>query len=307
VAAPDSRGASRRFISRFLSAILIVASTIIVGLIVFAILVNVPGFLPGSDLSATGSITSSCTVTAEIGKFWTRDGKSVNWQDGTSGMVMKAGNFLKTDAESRVLLTFFDGSTLAVGPSTDLQIEQVDKSSEGSTTILVKQFVGRTWSLVKKLVDKRSTYEIQTPSAKAMVRGTSFFVDVDENGSSNVQVLEGVVAVKAKGQEISVSAGNESYVLSGMPPAKPVAFNTNSVQDYQNSFAINRQKPGPDSVGDEGNKETVKTDNNRTKNTADDWSSGMWLTVGILALLISMLGITVAAILMARKVENGDK
>lgn len=66
-----------------------------------------------------------------------------------------------------------------------------------------------------KRADQGTHYEIQTPSASAMAQGTSFTVEVDEAGSTLVQVSEGSIAVTAQEEEVSVPPGYETMVESG--------------------------------------------------------------------------------------------
>jgi len=77
---------------------------------------------------------------------------------------------------------------------------------------------------VKKM-DPGSRYEIQTPSAYALVRGTLFEADVDDTGSTTVRTIEGMVSVVAVQEEVYVPAGHEVSVEPGAAPAdlRPVA------------------------------------------------------------------------------------
>ncbi|MDP2954613.1 MAG: hypothetical protein Q8O76_15025, partial [Chloroflexota bacterium] len=72
-----------------------------------------------------------------------------------------------------------------------------------------------------KLADASSRYEIQTPSASALVRGTLFTTMVEPDGTSRVETAEGAVGLKAEGTEVLVGEGTETGVPVGEPPAPP--------------------------------------------------------------------------------------
>jgi hypothetical protein len=186
--------------------------------------------MPTTGSSQSSSLLSNCTATVVSGKFWIQSTTSNTWQEGTNGMVLAAGSVIRTDTESQVILTFFEGSTIKLEPNTAIKIEQLNNKVEGYSTVLLQQFFGRTWSLVVKMTDIRSRYEIQTPAANAMVRGTSFLVEVGDHGLTSVGVAEGVVVVAAQGAEVSVPAGFESTVNNGMRPVSPTQMDPGMMQ-----------------------------------------------------------------------------
>ena len=197
---------------------------------VFALIVTMVMAMPTTGSSQSSSLLSNCTATVVSGKFWIQSTTSNTWQEGTNGMVLAAGSVIRTDTESQVILTFFEGSTIKLEPNTAIKIEQLNNKVEGYSTVLLQQFFGRTWSLVVKMTDIRSRYEIQTPAANAMVRGTSFLVEVGDHGLTSVGVAEGVVVVAAQGAEVSVPAGFESTVNNGMRPVSPTQMDPGMMQ-----------------------------------------------------------------------------
>jgi hypothetical protein len=134
-----------------------------------------------------------------------------------------AGSRVRTAPDSQALLTFFNGTTIKLEPGTDLVVKQVEGGAENQpTAIILKQWLGKTWSRVTKLADPGSSYEIQTPSGIAFVRGTFFTTDVDETGAMRVQTFEGLVGVSAQGEEVYLPAGQQATVQPGQPPSKPM-------------------------------------------------------------------------------------
>ena len=168
-------------------------------------------------------LASNCTLSVATGAVEIQTAGSNTWEKGIDGMTLVAGSRVKTAPQSQALLTFFEGSTIELEANTNLEIEQVECIEEGYTVIILKQWLGRTWSRVVELTDPRSCYEIQTPSACAIVRGTSFLTEVDDTGSTQVQVADGLVMVSAEGEEVSVPAGSDVHVELGSAPSQPIS------------------------------------------------------------------------------------
>ena len=85
---------------------------------------------------------------------------------GRDGDLLNGGDRVRTDAASHALVTFFDGSTIELEPSTTLTVE--DASANGNAiSIRISQAVGRTWASVHKLIDRNSRFELKTPTSTA--------------------------------------------------------------------------------------------------------------------------------------------
>ncbi|MDP2932464.1 MAG: FecR domain-containing protein, partial [Chloroflexota bacterium] len=169
------------------------------------------------------ALAAQCTLSVLGGSIEVQYPGSTSRQPGVDGMTLLAGTRIKTSADSYAVLTFFEGSTIKLEPNTDLEIRRLEYSSQPSTTIILKQWVGRTWSRVVQLVDPGSRYEIETPSATAVVRGTLFATEVDNAGLTRVATTEGVVGVVAQGEEVRLPASQETLVASGSAPSPPAA------------------------------------------------------------------------------------
>ena len=173
--------------------------------------------------SPTPALASECTLTTLTGSVELQNPESSIWEEAETGMTLKAGSWVRTAPDSDAMLTFFNGTTVKLEPGTVLLVEQAEGVQENQpTTIVLKQQLGRTWSRVTKLTDPGSHYEIQTPSASALVRGTQFVTEVDETGATSVQTIEGLVSVSAEGEEVFLPAGRQTTVEPGAPPSEPV-------------------------------------------------------------------------------------
>jgi len=172
-------------------------------------------------IPATSSMNAGCTLTVLNGTVDVLTPEFKVSQQGIDGMTLDVGTRVITAQDSKALLTFFDGSTLIIESGTDIEIQELEATAEQPVTIVLNQLIGKTWSRVVKMTDIGSHYEIKTPSAVAVVRGTYFSTEVDEQGETEVHTREGLVSVFAHGDEVLVSPGRLTTVTLGAPPSKP--------------------------------------------------------------------------------------
>ena len=191
--------------------------------VAFSLLVIiVASFSASNFLSPSPALASGCTLSILSGSVEVQAPEG-NGKQGADGMTLDIGTRVRTASDASALLTFFDGSTLKLEPGTDIEIQQLKYDEEKAITIVLKQWMGRTWSRVEKMADAGSHYEIETPSASAVVRGTLFATEVDAAGATTVATTEGLVSVEAQGEEVYVPASEQTHVESGAVPSKSSA------------------------------------------------------------------------------------
>ena len=137
------------------------------------------------------ALGSSTTITVIGGDVSIRHGATSSFAAAVDGEILNPGDTVKTGADGRAVLTYFEGSTVSVEPNTELTIDAA--AAQGNDTIVqMTQTVGRTWHVVTKLVTGSSKYEVRTPASTASVRGTAFTVDADTSGTT-ITTTEGTV------------------------------------------------------------------------------------------------------------------
>jgi hypothetical protein len=148
-----------------------------------------------------------------------------SWTGAHVGMSLDSGDGIKTGDDSTAQITFLDGSTIDLEANTEIDIVALEISSAtGSKTITLDQIIGDTISRVTHLVDPESSYEIDTPSGTAGVRGSSMRVRVIkddpeyQDGTALVTNLEGQIYTIAQGVLVEVPEGRTSIMTSGEPP-----------------------------------------------------------------------------------------
>ena len=135
---------------------------------------------------------------SSIGKIETLEGRvfikvqsSMNFKKLKPNTPITKGDLIKTYGNSFATIIFDDNSTLKIYPKSMVKIDKnkTDKNNSKSITL----FSGKLWAKIQKRVTKRNFFRINTPTATAGVRGTSFGVVVSSNGSSLVKVKKGRV------------------------------------------------------------------------------------------------------------------
>jgi len=139
------------------------------------------------------------------------------------GQVLNAGDRVRTAEQSHAVVTFLDASTIELEPGTIVTVVQTTATQSGTITIELQQSIGRTWSSVQRLLRADSKFELRTPAATAVVRGTGFVTDVLISGATTVTTVDGSVEVSAQTQTVVVPAGSLTTVQPGAPPSPPSA------------------------------------------------------------------------------------
>jgi hypothetical protein len=142
-----------------------------------------------------------------------------SWIEAQVEMSLEPGDIIKSGDNSNAEITFLDGSTIELEAGTEIEVVSLDISTDtGSTTIRVKQTIGRIIFRVTKLVDPASRYEVETPTSVVAVRGSAMEVYVVEDGTTWVTNLEGDIWAVAQGVELQIPEGQQCVINPGQPP-----------------------------------------------------------------------------------------
>ena len=88
------------------------------------------------------------------------------------GAVLYVGSVLRTGADTRALITLFEGSTVELDPASEIVIE------DALAGFTIAQALGRGFRVVMHLTTADSRYDPSTPAATASVRGIEFEIAV---------------------------------------------------------------------------------------------------------------------------------
>lgn len=127
------------------------------------------------------------------------------WVPVNKGDTLEGGDSIKTRVDSYAELRFSDGSTVKIGPETEVSI--------------YKDYLSLAIGYIRLYITKLfPNFEVRTPSAIAGVRGTEFSVEVLEDQTTIVTVYEGEVDVTAQGRTLRLRKGESGIVKPKSPP-----------------------------------------------------------------------------------------
>ncbi|MCL2309000.1 MAG: FecR domain-containing protein [Proteobacteria bacterium] len=179
---------------------------------------------PGQTLYLPENRIRSVGKTAKVLKINGRaQGNGVDLQE---GQQLSAGTVLNVAADSFVTLQLDDGSILVVEPNTRARLDELRRLSTGSQRSSMHIERGRVNIKAAPQTAPGARFEISTPSATTVVRGTRFRVGEREDKTTVVEVDEGHVLVAAPeanvNKNVVVAAGSGSIVAAGQAPGAPV-------------------------------------------------------------------------------------
>jgi hypothetical protein len=173
-------------------------------------------------VSPSRALGAQATLTILTGTVELREMGSGSFATGTDGGILGPGATVRTAADGNAIITFFDGSTVTVEPSSELTLEQLETTSDGNILISILQTVGRSWHVVGHKLTEGSQYQVRTPTATASVRGTAFEFGVDENGDALALTEEGLVQLASLGQVVDVAPDQQAEAPANEAPTAPV-------------------------------------------------------------------------------------
>jgi hypothetical protein len=136
----------------------------------------------------------------------------------SDAQTLSVGSRVRTGADGRAVLTFFDGTTAALDAGTELTLERVQPSGEQSGGLLVGVGLtaGRVWTQVSSLLNRGSSFEVQAAAATAVAReGVTGFA-IDGQGNLWCWAIAGEpLRIRTAGAEVTLADGQEA----GFAPA----------------------------------------------------------------------------------------
>ncbi len=142
------------------------------------------------------------------------------WVAGTDEMELPVGAKVRTNPDSTASVILLEGEVVHLEPSTEISIDTVN-----ADTIHVTQDYGETWNKVTK-ISGISTFEVETPTTVATVRGTEFFV-ISNADEDDVAVSEG---------NVEVTLTNASEAKEEVGPMDKMSFKKKNKQIIKSKF-----------------------------------------------------------------------
>lgn len=155
-------------------------------------------------------------VTRLAGPVQVRAMAQSEWADAKLGQVLQPGDALRTLKGGKVQLLFPQNTIVLIKENSVLSVKDLREGGGGK----VKTLVGGFLFNLQEALSPGSTFEVETPSALAVVRGTKFGTDVGFDGTSRFTGYDGEFEVTAEGVTVTVGPGEQVDVEPGEAPSE---------------------------------------------------------------------------------------
>ncbi len=139
-----------------------------------------------------------CWIKSMVGDVKIQRSKSPKWIKARVNMPLREKDAIRTFVESEAVIQTSEGNTIFLKENTTLELSAFSKDAKGAKKTGIKILTGNLMANVKKLTQKKSKFEFETPTAVAAIRGTKVGFDVDKD-KTDIRVYEGRVYVTPKG------------------------------------------------------------------------------------------------------------
>ncbi len=132
-----------------------------------------------------------------------------------AGSAVQSGDLVSTGPATRIEIGLPDGSSLRLGPTSKLRLDEAVFTGGGEKRFSGKLLFGRLWAKVAATLGGQSHFDIETDNAVAGVRGTIFRVDAGRDHAVLVRVYAGAVAVASANRLPRPSPGSGRSEVAG--------------------------------------------------------------------------------------------
>ncbi len=132
-------------------------------------------------------------VTTVVGNVYAKKMESSEWKKVMVEDILQMGDSLRTDKDSYCEIQMVKRGIFRIEPVSEVLLATlVNKNDKVESKFKLEK---GGMALKPRKLEKGEVFEVHTASAVAAVRGTKFFVEVDENGDTKVAVSEGKVSI----------------------------------------------------------------------------------------------------------------
>ena len=159
------------------------------------------------------------------------------------------GSVIET-AKGSTVLTLLDGSQVQIKPHSRVTLKDPAEENHFSLEL----FLGKLAAKIQKKIGSTPSFRMGTPTAVITVRGTSFEVEVNKKGRTDIYVYQGIVEVFGLGTNLPpvlLQPGFRTAVEPRRAPEEPRQFMQpfRSDDDRSGRQSTSRSGSGDDSSG----------------------------------------------------------
>ena len=145
-----------------------------------------------------------------------KDSGYEDWYRAEEGTKVTSGAVIYANVNSEAILSWGNGHVLKVSPLSLIRLSKIEfdvgKNIEKNKIDLNR---GKLLAKAKKLTSKNSNFQVITPNVQAGIRGTEFAVEILDDSSTLVSVLEGDLDIVVVGLETLLEEGNRIQIRPG--------------------------------------------------------------------------------------------
>ncbi|MDP4030450.1 MAG: tetratricopeptide repeat protein [Gallionella sp.] len=201
--------------------------------------------------SANAVPQSAAEIVSLQGKGEFREPADSAWRNAAVRQQLARGDFVRTGDASRMGVLLADQTQIRLAANSMMQIKQLGDNRDRGT--ILKQSAGRSWTqskninapaaFIQSMADKTpNKLIVETPSAVAAIRGTDWEMVVDEDGTSTMTVLSGVVLLSNEQGSVSVGVGEQGQAKIGVAPVKRILQNPRDRVQWVSSFTVDPRR-----------------------------------------------------------------
>jgi len=159
------------------------------------------------------------------------------------GKLVRAGDVVRTGPRSSVELRWVrwaGGMRIKIGENTRFKvIRSIVNRRTKETKARLGLDLGKIWVRLREALIGRSKFEVETPTVVAAVRGTVFSVAVAKDGTSQVEVLEGEVAVARRdGATATLTGGSETCIAPGQQALETQPLTSEELEQWRTQTSM---------------------------------------------------------------------
>lgn len=166
-----------------------------------------------------------------------------------AGAAVHQGDRVRS-RQAGIKITFQDQSSISLAPRSEIELNEYVYKPQASRRSMFKLWGGKLKATFSKFLSADNDVRIATPTAVAGVRGTQFFVGVNqkegsdkpEDTTTDVVVFEGKVNVKSALDKVAgaidLNPGQSSVVAFNAAPGAAVTLPPDTLRSLQRSAAV---------------------------------------------------------------------
>ncbi|MDA9815826.1 FecR domain-containing protein [Alphaproteobacteria bacterium] len=173
------------------------------------------------------------------------------WNIVTEGQLVETGIWIRTGPKASATILLPNRTQTKISRNAEFQLNYQAKQTQ------VNLKVGKIWSKTNK---KPAKITVKAPNAVASIRGTEWIVEVSEDSSSTLAVLEGSISVAGKeGQPKEIDNGQIANISSNGKISVNKLLNPDNYLQFIFRYEVEPFAYAPKSVGEKINKISLLT------------------------------------------------